>query len=488
MLFNSYSFLLFFPAVCFIYFIFPKKYQYVWLLVASYYFYMCWNAKYVLLLLFSTVITWCCGLVVEKFRRYRKLALAANFIFTLSILFLFKYFDFVVNNINRVLDLFSLHNLTPGFSLLLPVGISFYTFQALGYSVDVYRGEIPAEKNFLKYALFVSFFPQLVAGPIERSKSLLSQVGEKHTFSYERMRDGLLIMLWGYFLKIVIADRAAIYIDTVYGDLSTYGGCYIIIANLLFAVQVYCDFAGYSTIAVGAAKVMGFRLMENFNAPYLSGSIAEFWRNWHISLTSWFRDYLYIPLGGSRKGKLRKYINTMIVFLSSGLWHGANWNYIVWGGINGLYIIVGEILAPIRDWMIRLLKLNKNSVGHKILSVTITFILFDISLVFFRASGGTQAIQAFKSMVMVHNSQILFNGALYTAGLSYKNFCILIFAVLILAVTDFLNRRGIKISKVIVSQDLWFRWLVYLVSIMFILIFGIWGPAYEASNFIYFQF
>lgn len=304
---------------------------------------MCWNAKYVFILLFSTAITYASGLLItrankckeeDKRIRIKKIFVGLSFIINLAILFLFKYFDFAIDNANRVLSHFSMQVINPTFDVILPVGISFYIFQALSYTVDVYREDVKAEKNFLKYALFVSFFPQLVAGPIERSKNLLKQVHEKHYFDAQRVKDGLLLMIWGGFQKIVIADRVAIVVDTIFNKFPQYGGMYIVVATILFAFQIYCDFSGYSTIAIGAAKVMGFQLMENFNAPYLSMSVAEFWRRWHISLSSWFRDYLYIPLGGNRKGKFRKYINLMIVFIISGLWHGAQWSFIAWGALN----------------------------------------------------------------------------------------------------------------------------------------------------------
>lgn len=343
MLFNSYQFLIFFPVVTLIYFLIPHKIRYIWLLIASYFFYMCWNAKYALILLFSTAVTYIGGILISKANKvednrkkikYKKMFVALSFIINLSILFLFKYFDFAIGNINRILAVLNIQLLNPKFDIVLPVGISFYIFQALGYTVDVYREDVKAERNFLKYALFVSFFPQLVAGPIERSKNLLEQMYEKHYFEAQRVKDGLLLMIWGGFQKIVIADRIAIVVDTIFNKFPEYGGIYILIASILFAFQIYCDFSGYSIIAVGAAKVMGFRLMENFNAPYFSMSVSEFWRRWHISLSTWFKDYVYIPLGGNRKGKIRKYINIMIVFLVSGLWHGASWNYIVWGGLN----------------------------------------------------------------------------------------------------------------------------------------------------------
>ena len=343
MLFNSYDFLIFFPIVTLVYFLIPHKIRYIWLLITSYYFYMCWNAKYALILVLSTFVTYISGILISKANniqdkdkciRRKKTYVIISCIINLSILFLFKYFDFAITNINIVLKHFNIQVLNPTFDLVLPVGISFYIFQALSYTIDVYRSEVEAEKNFFRYALFVSFFPQLVAGPIERSKNLLKQMNERHYFNAQRVKDGLLLMIWGGFQKIVIADRVAIVVDTIFNNFPTYGGMYIVVGSILFAIQIYCDFSGYSTIAMGAAKVMGFELMENFNAPYFATSVSEFWRRWHISLSSWFRDYLYIPLGGNRKGKIRKYINLMIVFLVSGLWHGAQWSFVVWGALN----------------------------------------------------------------------------------------------------------------------------------------------------------
>jgi len=296
---------------------------------------MCWNAKYAFLIALSTVITYISGLFMEKYFFRKKLILIFSLVSNLGILFVFKYYQFLLQNINHFRDIIGIAPTEKSLDLLLPVGISFYTFQALGYSIDVYRGDVKAEKNLLKYALFVSFFPQLVAGPIERSKNLLTQVNCVEYFrlwNYERITNGAVIMLWGFFQKMVIADRAAILVDKVYGEYWIYGTIELIFATILFAFQIYCDFSGYSMIAVGAARIMGFELMENFNAPYYSKSIKEFWRRWHISLSSWFRDYIYIPLGGNRVSRLKGYGNLMVTFLISGLWHGANWSYVAWGG------------------------------------------------------------------------------------------------------------------------------------------------------------
>lgn len=498
MLFNSYQFLIFFPIVVLIYWAIPLRFRYIWLLAASYYFYMCWNAKYALLLLFSTAVTYASGIIINKIKsleleegkrtRYMKLCVAFSFVINIGVLAWFKYFNFIFENVQKVFAHIGIALSSPAFDIVLPVGISFYIFQALSYTVDVYRGDIYAEKNFLKYALFVSFFPQLVAGPIERSKNLLKQVAEPHRFDYEKCREGFLLMLWGFFLKLVIADRAAIIVNTVYNDYGSYPGMYLVVATVLFAFQIYCDFAGYSTIAMGAAKIMGFELMENFDCPYFAKSVSEFWRRWHISLSSWFRDYLYIPLGGNRKGTARKYFNMMIVFLTSGMWHGAQWSFIVWGGINGIYQIIGERLMPVRNKLNKLLRLKRETFGHKLFKVVTTFALIDFAWIFFRANRFTDAFGIIKSMFSVRNWWVLFDDSLFTLGLDWKNFVLLILAILILLVSDIFKYKGIKVRRVIMRQELWFRWSLYIAAIAGILVFGIWVPGYDASAFIYFQF
>lgn len=487
MLFNSIDFLVFFPIVLVIYFILPQKIKYLWLLVTSYYFYMCWNAKYVLLILTSTVLTYGCGRLLELGKK-KKLIVALCFVINLGILFYFKYCNFAINILVKVFGCLGIVLNISNLDIVLPVGISFYSFQALGYIIDVYRGDIAAEHNFFKYALFVSFFPQLVAGPIERSKDLLSQLSANHKFDWDNFREGLLLMLWGFFLKIVLADRIAIFVDTVYGDCYTYGGYYLVVASVLFAFQIYCDFAGYSTIAMGAALILGIRLTDNFNAPYLATNVAGFWRRWHISLTMWFKDYLYIPLGGSRKGKICKYINKMIVFMASGLWHGANFSFIIWGGMNGAYQVIGEVLQPARAKISRILNLNRNSVGHKIASCMVTFVLVDISWVFFRASGVEEALEILKSICMEHNPWILFDGSLYECGLDLKNYWLMMYGIGVLALVDILKKRGTSIRRVILQQDYWVRWIIFCSAICIILTFGIWGPGYDSANFLYFQF
>lgn len=498
MLFNSTKFLLFFPVVVLVFFIFPKRWRYLWLLVTSYYFYMSWNVKYIVLILFSTIITYLCGLGIEWVkqknweeavkRKRKKLLVILCLILNLAVLFFFKYFHFFIDSVNIVLAPVGIQIQDTFHDFLLPVGISFYTFQALGYTIDVYRGEIYAEKNFFRYALFVSFFPQLVAGPIERSKNLLKQLSSSAGFQMERARDGFLLMLWGYFLKVVLADRIAIFVDCVYGAPETYGGLFLVIATLLFAFQIYCDFAGYSVIAMGAAEILGIDLVENFNAPYLARSVSEFWRRWHISLSTWFRDYLYIPLGGNQKGTLRKYLNLMIVFLTSGLWHGANWTYVIWGGLNGVFQVFGDATRGLRSRVNTVLHMKPDSLSHKIMQVILTFLLVDFAWIFFRASSLHELLIVLQSMFTVYNPWILFDGSLYNCGLAQREFSLMMVCIGVLLAADVMRYRGISIRKVIVRQEWWFRWLVIAAAVLFILLVGIWGTEYNEAGFIYFQF
>lgn len=497
MLFNSTDFLLFFPLVTIIYYIIPHKLRYLWLLACSYYFYMCWNPKYIILLLFSTVVTYLSGLIIEWLKRSelddahkiigKNCCVAGSFVLNLSLLGFFKYFDLFVGSLSYVLGLLHIRLSIPSFDLLLPVGISFYTFQALSYTMDVYRDDIYAEKNFFKYALFVSFFPQLVAGPIERSKNLLIQINEKHPLKYENVRDGLFLIFWGYFLKLVLADRIAIVVDTVYDNPATYGGFYLIVATVLFAFQILCDFNGYTTIARGAAQIMGFRLMENFNAPYFADNVADFWRRWHISLTSWFKDYLYIPLGGNRKGKLRKYLNIMIVFTVSGLWHGASFSFVLWGGLNGLYQVIGEILKPVREYLVQKFHICRESFSHHILKVIATFAMVDFAWLFFRAGSIGKSIEVMKNMLHF-NPVILLDGSLYTLGLNEKEFHFLLYALTILAIADYFKFKKINVLNKLQQQGMWFRSLAFALLFCAVILFGVFGPDYEASQFIYFQF
>lgn len=495
MLFNSIDFLIFFPIVVVLYFLLPHRVRWVWLLVASYYFYMCWNPKYAVLIALSTAITYVSGLLIARANRIpdaarrarlRKLWVALSFVSNLAILAFFKYFTFLLDNLNAAFGLLGVSLSIPAFDIVLPVGISFYTFQALSYTMDVYRGEIEAEPNFFRYALFVSFFPQLVAGPIERSKNLLTQVHEKHTFDADRARDGLLLMLWGLIQKIVIADRVSRVVDAVFDAWTTMPAWAIVLAVVLFAVQIYCDFGGYSNIAIGAAQVMGFRLMENFRQPYLSRSCAEFWRRWHISLSTWFRDYLYIPLGGNRCSRWRKYFNLMVTFLASGLWHGAQWSYVAWGGLNGAFQVIGDILRPAREKICRALHINRESGLWRAVQVVTTFVLIDFAWLFFRAPSFMTALYMIR--FTMRGGAVVEPGTEVWLGLEPPELVVLVIAVLVLIVVDLIHEKKPDLRAVITARPLPVRWAVYLIGIYIVLIFGMYGPGFSEAQFIYFQF
>lgn len=491
MLFNSLEFMIFFPVVCLVYYVIPHRVRYIFLLACSYFFYMCWNPTYALLMLTSTAITYVSGLLLssaEKISdegvrsRRKKWYVALSFASNLSILFFFKYFNFAADTVARLLQAVHIQAQAPTFDVILPVGISFYTFQALSYTVDVYRNDIYAEKNFLKYALFVSFFPQLVAGPIERSKNLLLQINEKHRFEFERVREGLLLMLYGYFQKVVLAEYLGTAVDAVYNTYTERTGFQLLLATILFAFQIYCDFGGYSYIAIGSAKVLGFRLMDNFKAPYLAVSVHDFWRRWHISLTSWFTDYLYIPLGGNRKGKLRKYLNVMIVFLVSGLWHGADWTYVIWGGINGLYMVIEEVTG----YRKKAVRLAEKSLSYRIFAGILTFALVDFSWLFFRASSLDDVVGMLRQIKAVPGFHRLF-GAVF-AGMEPSLLLAVTLALLLMWQVDRLLYREKNAAMLVLSQGWFARYLVYGGLLLFILLFGVYGYEYAQTAFIYFQF
>lgn len=497
MLFNSIQFLLFFPLVCIIYFAIPHRIKWIWLLLASYYFYMCWNAKYALLMFTSTFITWLSGLFISKFNNpenpkkskiLKNTTVAVSFISNLAILFFFKYFDFAIENLNHILGMLNISLVTPAFDVILPVGISFYTFQALSYTMDVYREEIPPERNLFRYMLFVSFFPQLVAGPIERSKNLIHQLHERHKFDFERVKSGLLLMLWGYFQKLVIADRVAIAVNTVYNSYTDFGGVELILATVLFAIQIYCDFSSYTDIARGAAQVMGFRLMDNFKQPYFSRSIAEFWRKWHISLSGWFKDYLYIPLGGNRKGTFRKYFNIMMVFLASGLWHGASWNFVIWGALHGVYQIFGSMTLSLRKKICELFSINRNTHAHHFIQRCITFVLVCFGWIFFRANTFSDAKGIIRKIFTEFNPWILSDGSLYNIGLDHRQLFIVFISALVLFIVSYMHYYNRSIRQAVLKTNIIMRWASIFALIFAVLIFGIYGPGYSESQFIYFQF
>lgn len=500
MLFNSLDFVFFFPLVVCAYFLTPHRYRWVLLLAASYYFYACWKAEYLVLIIASTLIDYGVGLRMgalptQKARRpYLILSLCSN----LGILFAFKYFNFFNESVRAFFDRLNLFYDVPAFDILLPVGISFYTFQTLAYSIDLYRGKQQPERHLGIFALYVSFFPQLVAGPIERSERLLPQFYQKHGFDRQRAVHGLQQMGWGFFKKLVIADRLAIYVNQVYNNPELYSGWAIILATYFFAFQIYCDFSGYSDIAIGAARVLGYDLMQNFRRPYFARSISSFWRRWHISLSTWFRDYLYIPLGGNRVVKWRWYYNLFIVFLVSGLWHGANWTFVVWGALHGLYLIVGLITQERREqvwsWVDR--RIGSVGLGYKTagyfsqintgwlrsaLAVFVTFHLVVLAWVFFRANSLSDALLLLENMFIFEKG---IASAAAVTSLGPFELAIAFGAILFMEVVHIVEERGENLSVYLDRTPRWARWSLYYVVGFAILMFG----EFSLTEFIYFQF
>jgi D-alanyl-lipoteichoic acid acyltransferase DltB (MBOAT superfamily) len=475
MQFISLGFLIFLPVVAMINYVVPRKYRYIWLLVTSLAFYISVDVKSTAVMAASIVTTYAAGLMLEKKPEKGKLLFVLTLCVNIGLWMVFKYLGFFTSLIHSVKTV----------SIVAPLGISFYMLKALGYLVDVKRGDIKAERNFLKYALFVSFFPQIVAGPIERSRNMLPQFSYPLTVDFYRLRYGLMEMLWGYFMKMVVADRLAIYVNSIYEGRGS--GTLVFIGTIFYTFEIYCDFCGYSFIAIGAARILGIDVMKNFDTPFLSRSIAEFWRRWHISLSSWFRDYLYIPLGGNRKGTFRKYLNILIVFAVSGLWHGASYTFIVWGLIHGIYQVLGAVLKPVRDFLVKLFGIDRNSYTHIAVKTFITFMLFSYSMIFFRAESIGKGLEVLLESFSFE-PWVLTNGDLFKLDLDGPNMLVALLGIAMIIMVDMANYKGIVIKENLLKCDWWFRWVVLLGTIVIIAVLGVWGPGYDATNFIYQQF
>ena len=549
MLFNSSNFLAFFVVVVFLFFAIPDRFRWILLLFSSYFFYMCWEPSYAILIMTTTFIVYITGLMMyNKSKRKKKFFVALSLLTNLGILFAFKYYNFFNDSVKDLFGTFGLEYSIPALNVLLPVGISFYTFQALGYTIDIYRDARKPEKHFGMFALYVSFFPQLVAGPIERSTRLLPQFHKKVEFNYERVTDGLKLMAWGFFQKLVIADRLGLYVNMVYNNPQAqlsdgtyiFTGLPLLLATYFFAIQIYCDFSGYTDIAIGAAQVMGYELMPNFRRPYFSRTIDELWNRWHMSLIMWFRDYLYIPLGGNRVGKFRYYFNILLVFTLSGLWHGAQWTFVTWGAMNGVMISLGRVFSKVkektRESVIRVMKKipfpaylaaaslvilyglfagvagtgitripklgrvlvisagglmiffavikarGKSKgidrffeVGVRLWQVAFTFNLFALGAIFFRARNMKDAWYVLTNFPGTDLSRIL----LFFKPMEF----LLMFAVIVfITIIHLIQEKG-SIRQMLKSKPLWFRWAVYYLLVISILL-----GMHETSQFIYFQF
>ncbi len=493
MTFNTLDFILFLPIVFILYFVLPQKLRNPLLLLASYFFYAVYDLPLTLFLVICTLVTYGIGLVIggSTDKRRRKAWLVVGVVLNLGTLGFYKYFNFFSKSLG---ELFGVKE-TVTLNLLVPLGISFILFQTASYVIDVYRGTLPAEKSLFKFALYVAFFPKLVQGPIERAVDILPQFDEEHHFDSKRWSEGMVMVIYGLFMKMVVADNAAIMVDTVFGNLKQYSGAAIAFAALMFTFQIYYDFAGYSYTAIGAAKVLGFEFKQNFRQPYLSHSVGEFWRRWHMSLNAWLRDYLYIPLGGSRCSKGRRYLNTLITFTLSGLWHGANWGYVIWGFINGVYINLENIVKS--SFGSRKAKRTAAGAVGRFLQWLYTFCLVSFAWIFFRAQDLTTSITAIRRIFCNFNfnnfAEYLTSTLTKGAGTTFFGIDVayglipLIIGMLIVLAVDILSEKT-DLAKKLADCCLFTRWPVYLFLMFAIILFGVYGYGYNAASFIYANF
>lgn len=512
MLFNSAAFLVFFPLVTTAYFLLPHRFRWVLLLAASCYFYMAFIPKYILILVVTITVDYFAGLGLEKFEgRKKRWVLIASILTNVGMLAFFKYFNFANENLAALANFIGWNYPIQSLSILLPIGLSFHTFQSLSYTIEVYRGNQRAERHFGYLALYVLYYPQLVAGPIERPQNILHQLHEEHYFEYSRVTNGLKWMAWGMFKKVVVADRMVQFVNPVYSDPTSYDGPALVLATLAFAIQIYCDFSGYSDIALGSAQVMGVKLMKNFDHPYFARSISEFWRRWHISLSTWFRDYLYIPLGGNRVTQPRWAFNIFLTFLISGLWHGANWTYIIWGALHGFYFILFALTEPFWQKLSSVTKVDQLPRLKAGLAMLATFSLVTFAWIFFRAESLGDAQYITRHLIsgwrsyLVQSWDTLVLGIQGIADLGIYSIVNAFFktlgpvtsesrvvialtalALLILLVIEILQYRG-NLLEQLDQKPVMLRRVVYASLLAAILILGT-SYASVQQAFIYFQF
>lgn len=470
MLFNTIEFLYFLPIVVILYYLIPHKYRWIMLLAASYYFYMCWRADYIILIAISTLIDYFCALRMERHteKKRRKKYLILSLTSNLGLLGAFKYYNFFSGNLNHLFEKLDFTHQLPAFQLLLPVGISFYTFQTLSYSIDVYQGKAKAERHLGYFALFVSYFPQLVAGPIERFTSLSPQLLQDHKFSYVNLANGLRLILFGLFIKMVIADNLSVYVDQIYKMPETWNSLSIIIGFVFYSFQIYSDFYGYSTIAIGSAMLIGVHLMDNFKTPYMARSVKEFWERWHISLSTWFQSYLYFPLGGNRVSKFRWMLNILVVFIVSGLWHGANWTFLIWGGIWGFLYLAEYVTNKVVGWR----TVSANFSGWHWIMAFKTFAIATFAWIFFRSQSLHEALRIIKLSLVNYSVDHFMKIETY----------VWVFLVLFILADMFLFNN--RFDKWIDKRHFAVRWSVYAVLLFSVIVFA----GVEDFPFIYFQF
>jgi alginate O-acetyltransferase complex protein AlgI len=487
--FTSLVYLVFLAASVAVYFALPgPRTRTAWLLAASFLFYFSLSAGWTIALAAVVLIAYTDGLLIERAsdEGRKRLAVRAGVVVIVGILAVFKYTAFAASLVNGGLAFAGIHASFPLVRLALPIGISFWTFQAVAYLIEVGRGDA-AEHNLARYALFASFFPLVTAGPITRSRQLLPQLAEKHRFDYDGMRSALLLMTWGFIKKLLVADPLGVVVEAVYRNPHRFGagsGGVLLVATLAFAVQIYCDFSGYTDIVRGSARLFGIELPLNFNRPYLSRSVKEFWRRWHMSLMSWLKDYVYIPLGGSRVSRVRHYANILAVFLISGLWHGAGMTFVVWGLLNGLYQVIGDITLPLRDRLLALVRVSREAWPLRVFQTLFTFALITVAWVFFRAQSLSDALYIVPRMLVPVGMR---PAALLALGLHGKQLTVTLAAAVVVFAAEALSGR-VSLLDLLRRQPLPVRWVVYAAGVLAVAVLGYYGPAYNASSFTYFRF
>ncbi len=483
MTFNSWEFLIFYPITLLLYFLLPKKWSRISLLFMSAIFYLAWNYKLIVLIMFTTAVSYFCARIIDKTdkKSVKKLCIVVTLIACLGVLFFFKYYNFIAETLGWAIQAAGGGTYDFTLNLVLPVGISFYTFQTLSYAIDVYRGTEKVEKDFALYCLFVTFFPQLVAGPIERPGNLIPQLREKNKLTADNARAGLWKMGVGFFKKIVVADLIAEYVNAVFNSPENATGFGVAIGSMLFAVQIYCDFSGYTDIAIGCSRIMGIRLMKNFDRPYTSQTIKEFWNRWHLSLSTWLRDYLYFPLGGSRCSKPRHMFNIFVVFLVSGLWHGANWTFVLWGILHGVYRIAGELTYPVREKLWAKLGVNTKSAPMVIVRRINTFVLVCFAWIFFRANSLSDLRVLLTKLFTPWGS---LSDTLSAMGLGVAAIIVTVLSIIVLDEFDILTGYESDELAVCNRGKTSVVWCVWAVAVAWIMLLSVGG----ASSFIYFQF
>ena len=485
MTYISLEFYVFLVIIIALYYIFPLRFRWVLLFIGSIAFYLVAYATGWWILLITVIVTHGAGLLIDYLRekysmsrlRLRKTVLVLALLSVIAPWLVIKNGSFVEGVIGN--------NLLGWNNAIVPLGISFYTLQIISYLVDIYQGKIAAQRNLAKYALFVLFFPQIVQGPIPRYKHLAEQLYEGHLFDEKKFVKGIHLIIWGFFLKLMIADKAAVVVNTVFDNANKYAGCYVLVAGILYSIELYADFLACVTISQGVAGLFGITLSDNFRHPYFATSIKDFWRRWHISLSEWLRDYVYIPLGGSRKGRIAKYGNLVITFAVSGIWHGSGYKFIFWGLMHATYQIVGELILPTKNRLYRLLALSEQSGTREILQRIGVFFWVTLAWIIFRADSLRIGLKMIQSVFAVHNPWILFNDSLLGLGLDWKEWCVLVISIIILLLVSYEQEHGLCIREVILKKSVYVRWFLYIVVIIGIMIFGTYGFGFNTQEFIY---